>query len=121
MLELSANSYKGLYLSLYPLLLAGIAAGLTGRWWREGWIWVSIGLLVVMVVLMAVWGGGPYSAARRAAGLPYTIRGKPMPAERPAPREELDAILASVSPWRLALVGYGSLALITWLMMFKPF
>lgn len=121
LLELSGNSYKGMYLALFALVLLGIAAGFTGDWWGDGWIWVSIVLLIALVVLMGILGGGMYGAARKAAGLPYAVRGKPMPAEPPAPRAELDAILAQANPLRLALIGYGGIALIGWLMMFKPF
>jgi hypothetical protein len=39
----------------------------------------------------------------------------------PAPREELDAILAEGKPVLLTVIGYGGVALIAWLMMSKPF
>ncbi|MCB9135839.1 MAG: hypothetical protein H6636_10470 [Anaerolineales bacterium] len=121
LLELSGNSYRGIYLSLYALLGFGVVAGFTGKWWGEGWIWVSIVLLIAMIALMGIFGGGSYGLARKLAGLPYAIKGKHMPAEPPAPRAELDAVLAKANPMRLAIIGYGGLTIIAWLMMFKPF
>jgi len=121
LLELSGNSYRVMYPSLYLLFLTGLIAGFTGKWWGEGWIWVSIVLLIALVIAMAVLGGALYSGARKAAGLPYAERGKPMPAIPPAPRADLDAILAKGKPVLLTVIGYGGVALIAWLMMFKPF
>lgn len=121
LLELSGNSYQIMYPSLLVLFITGIIAGFTGKWWGEGWIWVSIVLLIALVIAMSVLGGNVYSGARKAAGLPYAERGKPMPAVPPAPREELDAILSKGKPVLLAVIGYGGVALLAWLMMFKPF
>jgi hypothetical protein len=121
LLELSGNSYRIMYPSLFALFGTGLIAGFTGRAWGEGWIWASIVLLITIVIAMGVMGGAIYSGARKAAGLPYAERGKPMPAVPPAPRAELDAILARGKPVWLTVIGYGGVALIAWLMMFKPF
>jgi len=37
------------------------------------------------------------------------------------PAEELYERLDQIHPYRLSLIGLGGLALIAWLMMFKPF
>lgn len=121
LLELSGNSYRIMYPSLYALFLLGLIAGFTGKWWGEGWIWASIVLFIVLIIAMAVVGGSVYSGARKAAGLPYAERGKLMSPVLPAPREELDAILAKGKPVLLTAIGYGGVALLAWLMMFKPF
>jgi uncharacterized membrane protein len=43
------------------------------------------------------------------------------PAGEPACPEEINALLSRSRPIWLALVGFGSLAIIAWLMMTKPF
>ncbi len=121
LLELSANSYRAMYLSLLTLLLSGIIAGFTGHWWRTGWIWASLLALIAMIVAMAILGGGIYSETRRLAGLPYTVKGQAMPPLPPASTEEVKAKLATANPHLLTLIGYGGILLILWLMMFKPF
>lgn len=121
LLDISGASYRVIYPALLALLLTGVIAGFTGQWWGKGWIWASLVLLIVLIALMGMLGGGVYGAARQAAGLPYMLKGKPQPAEPPAPREALDAILARANPLRLALIGYGGIAVLAWLMMFKPF
>lgn len=121
LLELSGNSYRIMYPSLIGLFLTGLLAGFTGKWWWDGWIWVSIVLLIAIVAAMSAMGGAIYGGARKAAGLPYAERGKPMPPVPPAPREELDAILSKGKPVLLTVIGYGGVTLLAWLMMFKPF
>ena len=58
---------------------------------------------------------------RKAAGLPYAVRGKQFPAEPPVSDEELLALLAKGNPILLTIIGYGGYAVIAWLMMAKPF
>lgn len=62
-----------------------------------------------------------YAQVRKAAGLGYMQGFKPHPANVPAPADEINALLSRPLPFWLALVGFGSLAAIAWLMMFKPF
>jgi MFS family permease len=121
LLELSLNSYRVMYLSLYGLLLTGIIAGFTGNWWGRGWIWVSLILLIAIVVAMMILGAPIYDEARKAAGLPYRIKGKPQPPVKPASAAELGAQVAKGNPMLLTVIGFGGIAVIAWLMMFKPF
>jgi len=120
-LELSASSYGVMYLSLLVLLVSGITAGFMGRWWGHGWIWISLGLLVVILFAMFGMGSRIYGGARKAAGLPYVEKGKQNPPGEPASPEEIDALLSKGNPWLLTAIGYGGVAVIAWLMMFKPF
>lgn len=121
LLDLSDISYPWMYWSLLASIAFGIVAGFQGAWWKSGWIWVSIVVLVVLVVLMSVLGANIYSDARKAAGLAYRIKGKPQPPEPPKSDEELFAILEKSNPVLLTIMGYGGYAVIAWLMMAKPF
>jgi len=121
LLELSASSIGVMYLSLLVLLAAGIIAAFMGQWWGRGWIWVSLGLLVVILAAMGAMGSRYYGEARKLAGLPYFAKGKAQPPLPPASTDELFAVLARANPMLLTIIGLGGFAIITWLMHFKPF
>lgn len=121
MLDLSAASYPMMFMTLYAFFIFGIIAGFQGGWWRLGWIWVSIVLLILIVVLMMAFGGGLYGEARKAAGLRYNVKGKWFPPEPAKSDEEVFAILAKTNPTLLTVIGFGGFAVITWLMIAKPF
>jgi uncharacterized membrane protein len=113
-LQLSGSSLIGMYVSLAWLITFGVVAGIQGDFWNDGWFWISIGLLVLVV--------GEMSAVAR----PYYQRLKEAVEVRPSgvPRrsdEELEEILSSpVALWN-AVFGAAVLLAITWLMIFKPF
>jgi hypothetical protein len=121
LLELSGNSFGVMYGALLVLLISGIAAGVIGHWWGSAWIWVSLALLFVVMGAMAGLGSRLYGQARKAAGLPYFEGMKQRPPIDPAGEDELHALLARGNPILLTVIGYGGLAIIAWLMMFKPF
>ena len=121
LLMLSAGSYKVMYPSLLVIVLSGTAAGFQGAWWKHGWIWVSLGLLVLLVVSMTFMGSRPYNVARKAAGLPYFDRGKIQPPEPPTSLAEVTAGIARVNPMVLTLMGFIGIGIIAWFMRFKPF
>lgn len=121
LLTLSADTYPFMYLALLLILVTGIILGFQANWWRFGWIWVSLGLLIAIVVAMSILGANLYSGVRKAVGLPYMEYGKPRPAQPTASAEELERSIQKANPILLTVVGVGGLAVITWLMMFKPF
>jgi hypothetical protein len=111
LLDLSSTSYPLMISTLLASIGFGIIAGFPGHWWKFGWIWVSIALLVFIFTLMYFLGSNIYGAARRAAGLP---------SEPPVMNEELLAILKKSNPVLLTIIGYGGYAIISWFMMTKP-
>lgn len=121
LLELSATSYPVMYLSLLVLFAVGIVLGFMGSWWGQAWIWLSLILLIVIVVLMARFGSSIYGEARKLAGLPYMVSGKPQPPIAPASPTELYAVLDKGNPVLLTAIGFGGIVIIAWLMMAKPF
>jgi hypothetical protein len=121
LLNLSSSSLGVLHGSIGVLFLTGIIAGFIGRWWGQGWIWLSLGLLIAIYVYMGIAASGYYSLVRKAVGLAYMQGFKPQPPSEVASVEEIDALLSRSRPVTLAVIGFGSLAVIAWLMMSKPF
>ena len=122
LLDISEASYPSMFSSLLAVIVFGLAAAfLNMTWWRFGWIWVSLLVLVAIVVLMAVFGATAFGEIRKAAGLPYRVKGKPFPAESAKSNEEVYAATAKVNPTLLLVIGYGGFAVIAWLMIAKPF
>jgi len=121
MLLLSGRSHGLMYPALLVIVVTGVINGFQGRWWSFGWIWLSLALLIVLLVVMYAMGGAHYSAARKAAGLPYFEQGKPQPPQPPLSQAEVEAHIRKLNPALLGGIGFGGLAVIAWLMMFKPF
>ncbi|HET9521133.1 MAG TPA: DUF2269 family protein [Candidatus Limnocylindrales bacterium] len=119
LLDLSSTAIGGLYASLLTLLVAGIAAGIMGNWFGRGWIWASLGILIVVAVAMYAMATRYYAEIRSAVGYPPRDKTAAMPA--PASREQLATMLDTRRPEAIAVVGLGGLALIVWLMVVKPF
>ena len=121
LLDLSTAYLGATYAALLVLLLSGLALGFLGAWWGRGWIWLALGLLMAEFGAMGVMATRPFSQLRQALGLPYFDGRKRQPAGPPASAEEVTRCVAAIKPLPLALVGYGGLAVIIWLMLFKPF
>jgi hypothetical protein len=121
LLELSDVSKMTARLSLIVLLLSGIAGGFMLNWWRMGWIWVSLALLVLITIVM-MRGVSPYfNRLRKAVGSPYLIGMKRQPAQEPVPAAEIEVLLKGPNFMGMTIVGMGITAVIVYLMMFKPF
>lgn len=121
MLDLSAYSFISMYISLLVMVLAGVLLGFAGRWWATGWIWTSLILMVVMLVVMALLASNHFHQLRKAVGLPYREGNKEHPAVEPASMDEIQALLRSGRPHLLTLIGIGGWAVILFFMIFKPF
>ncbi len=105
LLELARATEGIYYLPLLLVLITGIALAFLGGWWRTGWIWTALGLLVAMWLLMGRFGRGYFDPLIKAAGLPYQQGFKKMPAGSPAGSEEIQRLLASGRPYLLAAIG----------------
>lgn len=109
------------YGSLLVMLISGVVTGFMGDWWGRGWIWLSLAMLIGIIVAMFLIGSRHYSRVRRALGMAWFDGRRSHPPGDPAPAEEVEALLAKAPAVSLAVIGFGGIALILWLMMFKPF
>ncbi len=119
LLEMSRSTLGIVDVSVLVLLISGVIAGFAGHYWGHAWIWLSIVLLIAIFVSMEFIGTRTMNRIRLALGLPST-RGEKSPVQ-PANLEEVEPLLPRSQPVQLASIGLGGLAVIAWLMIFKPF
>lgn len=111
LLDASASARGSTYAGMALLGVGGLAAAFAGHWWSAGWLWASIVLFVLMAgVLVAL--AIPYYRRLRAAVAAAADGGD---------AGDLARLTASPVPLAILAVGLAGLALILWLMVFKPF
>jgi hypothetical protein len=113
LLQFSGASTMGMYVSLGALILFGVIAGFSGKWWSYWWIWISLGLLVATIVEMLVVARPYYEQ------LKDSIQLRPSGVPRKSD-EELADLLRTRAALFNALFGIAALVIITWLMIWKP-
>ena len=104
---------------LAVIVASGVLAGFMGSWWDRGWIWTSLGLLLGISVFMWRFGGGFYGLLQAAAEQAVAARTSGAP--DPQAQAAFDAVRGGWHTVGVSVVGLGGLAIILWLMMFKPF
>ena len=107
LLRLSEGTYPWMLGSLGLIVLSGIALGILGGWWRHVWFWAALVLLVAL------------SAGMGAVGNQYRRLRAAVSAD-PINEREVAAAEAAAHV-RLAVIGVAGLAILLWLMVFKPF
>jgi len=122
LLDLSAASYRAFYVAFMLLLGSAIALGVIASFWQTTWFWVALVSFFVMAGVMTPLATMRYARLRVGLGLKLPPGGKPRPGMKTSlTDEEIRAIIASVNPWLLSAVGFGGVAVLAFLMMFKPF
>jgi amino acid transporter len=124
LLDLSRRANGVANACLLLLLVAGVAAGFMGGWWGQYWIWTALGVLVLISVVMLGIGSGPLMRIRQVVDPEEAARMKPdraTTAYTTPTEEELAQLLDATRPLLVTVIGAGGLAIVLWLMMFKPF
>jgi Predicted integral membrane protein (DUF2269) len=119
LLDVSSLALGVMYIGLLLLLVGGVAAGIVGERFGEGWIWAALVLLIVIIVAMYAMATPFYGQLRVAAG----ARAKD-PKVDPNPvvnQADIDALAGSNRPAVLLAIGTIGFLLILWLMVIKPF
>jgi hypothetical protein len=109
----------GLRVLLAVVVLSGAVAGYMGSWWGSGWIWTSLALLAFIAVAMWRFGGGFFGLVQEAAEAAVAARSADP--SNPAPQAAYDVARHSWHTIGMSVLGLGGVAVILWLMMFKPF
>jgi len=120
-LQLSQWTMGASYVSLLVLFVGGIVSGIVGGYWTGGqwWLWVSLVLFIALAFEMSFVRWRFLLGVRTALGI------APPPKIGEAPPlgtdEELFAFLDSPLPFLNLAFALAVIAILVWLMMFKPF
>jgi plastocyanin len=113
LLEISSSTITAFYVSLAVLLLGGIVAAFDGGLWGYGWIWASLATLAAVIVAMYALARPYYQRIRFVA----TALAEGSRAVTP---EQFEKLLKAPQPLSIAGIGFAGLAVILYLMLFKP-
>lgn len=101
------------------VVVSGLIAGFIEPWWQQWWMWLSLALLVAIWAAMWRWGGGYFSLIQETATRAVEER-----ARGPGSTVAMETFEKTRTGWQpvgMMIGGIGGLAVILWLMMFKPF
>ncbi|WP_173922710.1 DUF2269 family protein [Agromyces sp. Marseille-P2726] len=119
MLDVSSWSTGLMYAGLLLTIIPGVVLGFMGGFWGEWWLWLSIGLLVLVMGAMYAIATPAFTRLRFATGatMPESSRRK---AAGLSTDGAVEAMATSWRPTALAIVGGIGLAVILWLMIAQP-
>jgi hypothetical protein len=112
-LQMSAATVSAFYVSTVVLLVGGFGAGFKGQWFDQGWIWVSLGLLVAVGILMFPMAKSHFRRIRMVLEL--------METGTTVSRDDFARVVNAGNPVLTVGVGVVAIFLIVYLMVLKPF
>ncbi|MBX3093637.1 MAG: DUF2269 family protein [Cryobacterium sp.] len=116
LLDASSWSTGIMYVGLLLIVGPGIALGFMGDYWGQWWLWLSIGVLIVVLGTMYGMAAPYYMRVRAATGA--TMRAESVdPGQASA---ALESLATSSRPMVLALIGGVGIVVILWLMVAQP-
>ena len=97
----------------------GFAAAFITPWWKQVWVWASLAVFLIISFVMYKYGAGYYGIIFDAAN--RLIEAKKTNADLPAAQKKFDDARNAPHAMIVSIVGIVGLAVILWLMRFKPF
>ena len=121
LLELSRQSLNVAFLGFLIWFFGGILAGFSGNFWTSGryWIWASLGIAVLVVIVMTPLGRMYMDRIREALGI--EAKTGAIDAGATVDSAAIEAAISSGRPLLLASIGLAAVVTLAYLMMFKPF
>jgi hypothetical protein len=121
LLDLSRRTWSVMMIGAALWFFGGILAGFSGNYWTTGryWIWASLFVAVATVLVMTPLGSFYFNRVRAAAG--FDSKTGAVDPNATVDAAALHAALTSGRPILLATLGLGAIAVLAWLMIFKPF
>ena len=99
--------------------LPAFGAVAVAGWWSRGWVWASAGVFALISFVMYHYGAGYFGMMQDAAM--RFIEARKTNTDVSAATKEFDEARMAPHPIVVSVVGIAGLAVILWLMRFKPF
>jgi len=97
----------------------GLIAAFITTWWRQGWVWASVVVFMIVSFVMYKCGTGYFGLIQEAAN--RAVEAKKNNSEVEAAYKIFENVRNAPHPIVVSIVGMVGLAIILWLMRFKPF
>jgi len=110
------NNSKNLRITYLTIIITGAIAGFISPWWKQGWMWTALGVMMVIWIIMYRFGGQYLNAVDA-----ITDQAMKNKADEPAIEKFRSDLKARREPEIMASTSLLGMLIILWLMMFKPF
>lgn len=110
------NNSRNLRITYSLIIVTGMIAGFIATWWRQGWMWTALGVMILLWFVMRRIGSSYLYAVDAITD--RAIKNQNEPAALDKFRSDLRA---RREPEILTITSVIGGSIILWLMMFKPF
>ena len=110
------NNSRNLRITYSLIIITGMIAGFMSTWWKQGWMWTALGVMIVIWIVMNRVGGSYLTAVDGITD--YALKNKDDPSAIDKFRNDLKA---RREPEMMTVTSVIGGLIILWLMMFKPF
>jgi len=110
------NNTRNLRITYLLIIITGIAAGFISTWWRQGWMWTALSVMIVIWIVMHRVGSNYLTAVDAIAD--HALKNKDDTSTIDKFRSDLKA---RREPEIMTVTSVIGGLFILWLMMFKPF
>lgn len=97
----------------------GLIAAFITPWWRQGWVWASVVVFLIVSFVMYQYGTGYFNMILNAAN--QVVEAKINNRGVESAYKNFEDVRNGPHPIIVSAVGMVGLAIILWLMRFKPF
>ena len=110
------NNTRNLRITYSLIILTGAVAGFMSTWWKQGWMWTALGVMVLIWVAMYRFGRNYLTAVDGITE--QALKDKDDKSAIEKFREDLKS---RREPEIMTVISAIGMLIILWLMMFKPF
>jgi hypothetical protein len=110
------NNVRNLRITYLVIIVTGAIAGVITPWWRQGWMWTALGVMILIWIIMKRMAPIYLTAADNIAEEAMKNKADPTAIEK-----FKNDLKARREPEIMAITSGIGLLIILWLMMFKPF
>ena len=110
------NNSRNLRITYSLIIVTGAVAGFMAPWWRQGWMWTALGVMIILWIIMNRIGGNYLTAVDAITD--QAIKNK---ADTTAIEKFRSDLRARREPEVMTVTSVVGMLIILWLMMFKPF
>jgi hypothetical protein len=110
------NNVRNLRITYSLIIITGMAAGFITIWWRQGWMWTALAIMIVIIIVMRRVSDIYLNAVDAIAETALKNKGDPSTLAK-----FVSNLKARREPEILSAISALGGLIILWLMMFKPF